>query len=168
MFGARRVARRTARRTSRRTSRRMMAMAAPPPPPPPSSPGAPPPAATGPPVNYVLLAGEGSSPPIKLTQQDAQRIQESAGIPVDQLEDNDLKEEMQQLNIHPVPLTPQDQAALGIAPTPQGTTTTIMHPSAPPAQPSLEQQLTNLDGLKHKGLITEDEYTAKKRQILGI
>lgn len=36
------------------------------------------------------------------------------GLPPEQLEDNDLKESMQEQNIHSVPLTPQDQQMLGM------------------------------------------------------
>jgi Short C-terminal domain len=142
-------------------------MPAPAPAPPP---GAPP---GTPPVNYVLIAGEGSSPPIKLTQQDAQRIQEDTGLPPQQLEDNDLSESMQQLGIHSVPLTPQDQATLGMAPSPQGatgSTTTVVRQPAPAANPqnTIEQQLQSLENLKEKGLISQDDYDAKKKQVLGI
>ncbi len=143
-----------------------MAMQAPPPPP--AQPGAP---APPPPQSYILLAGEGSSPPIKLTQQDAQRIQEDTGLPPAQLEDNDLKESMQELGIHSQPLTPQDQAALGIPPTPApGSTTTVVTrpPPATPQPSSIEQQLQSLTDLKNKGLISPEDYEAKKKQILGI
>lgn len=129
-----------------------------------------------PPVSYVLLAPDGNSPPIKLTTTDSQKIQESAGLPVEQLEDNDLKEEMQDLNIKSQPLTQQDYAALGMQP-PAAAGTTVVHHSAPPSPTpsaptnptaSLEQQLKSLDNLKTSGLITEDDYNAKKKQILGI
>lgn len=151
-------------------------MPAPAPAPPP---GAPP---GTPPVNYILIAGEGSSPPIKITQQDAQRIQEDTGLPPAQLEDNDLAESMKELNIHSVPLTPQDQQMLGIAPTPTGggsttvvqqkapVTPTASTPPPPPANPqaAMEQQLQSLQDMKNKGLISDSDYEAKKKQVLGI
>jgi len=178
MFGARRVARRTARRTTRRVARRRMPAPAPAPAPAgaPASQGTP---AGTPATSYILLAGEGGSPPIKISQQDAQRIQEDTGLPPEQLEDNDLKESMQELNIQSVPLTPQDQAALGMQPspppqTPPGSTVVVRRPPpAPPAPPvnpqtSVEQQLESLQGMKDKGLISEDDYNAKKKQVLGI
>ena len=164
MLGARRTARRVARRTSRRVARRRMPAPAPAPPP-----GSPP---GTPPTNYVLIAGEGSSPPIKLTQQDAQKIQQDTGLPPEQLEDNDLHESMQELNIKSVPLTPEDKAAIGIQPTTPtaapGTTVVQRPPPANPQPSSIESQLKSLDSLKTSGLITEDDYNAKKKQILGI
>jgi hypothetical protein len=156
--------------------RRNMPAPAPAPPP-----GAPP---GTPPVNYILLAGEGSSPPIKITQQDAQRIQEDTGLPPAQLEDNDLQESMKELNIHSVPLTPQDQQMLGIPVTPTGTgsTTVVQHSTPPPApaaapmpppgpanpQAAMEQQLESLQDMKNKGLISDSDYEAKKKQVLGL
>jgi hypothetical protein len=119
----------------------------------------------------VLLAGEGSSPPIKISEQDAQKIQQQEGMSVEQLEDNDLREAMQELNIHSVPLTPQDEAALGLRPSsaPSGTVT-VARPPSPPTTPqaSIESQLQSLQSMKDKGYITEDDYNAKKKQILGI
>jgi hypothetical protein len=127
-----------------------------------------------PPVNYVLLAPEGSSPPIKLTAPDAQKIQDDAGMPVEQLEESDLRESMTELHIQAQPLTPQDYSTLGIPAPPQAgsSSTTVVKHSAPPppasTAPSLEDQLKSLDNLKTSGLITEDDYNAKKKQILGI
>jgi hypothetical protein len=41
-------------------------------------------------------------------------------------------------------------------------------PPAAPAQPSYVAELEQLGRLKDQGLITDDEYEAKKKQILGI
>jgi len=108
-----------------------------------------------------------------MTTQDAQRIQEDTGLPPAQLENNDLRESMQELNIHSAPLTPQDQQALGmpVTPQPQPGTTTVMHQAPPPPanpQSSMEQQLQSLQNMKEQGLISDDDYNAKKKQVLGI
>jgi len=39
---------------------------------------------------------------------------------------------------------------------------------AAPAEPDLNEQLAQLAQLKNQGILTEDEFTAKKKQILGI
>jgi Short C-terminal domain len=39
---------------------------------------------------------------------------------------------------------------------------------AAPAEPDLSEQLEQLAQLKAQGIITEDEFAAKKKQILGI
>ena len=62
---------------------------------------------------FMLLAAGGTYAAVKLTQKDAQKIEEHTGIPPDELEDEDLEQAMQDLNIQSQPLTEEDQAALG-------------------------------------------------------
>jgi hypothetical protein len=136
-----------------------------------SAPGAAPGSQTTVATSFILIAAEGASPPIKLSTQDAQRIQENTGLPPEQLEDNDLRESMQELNIQSAPLTQQDKAALGMPTTPQtqasGSTTVARQQPINP-QVSTEQQLESLQNMKNQGLISEDDYNAKKKQVLGI
>lgn len=40
--------------------------------------------------------------------------------------------------------------------------------SAEPATPTIEDQIGELANMKQKGFITEEEFSAKKKQILGI
>jgi len=114
-------------------------------------------------AGYVLLAGENGSAPVKLTEYDAQRIQQHTGVPPDELENNDLEQSMRDLNIHSAPLSTGDYAELGVQP-PQPQTVVVHR--APKV--SLEEQLQSLRSLKEKGLITEQEYSAKKKQVLGL
>jgi Short C-terminal domain len=118
---------------------------------------------------YFLLPSDSGSPPLKLSRTDAQRIQEHTGYPPEEIEDYDLQNAMQELNIHPAPLTPDDYRAVGMEP-PQGGSTTVVvqrsHPGAP--QKSLEEQLKSLHDLQQNGLISEEDYNAKKKQLLGI
>ena len=44
----------------------------------------------------------------------------------------------------------------------------IPHKKTNQENPTIEQQLEELNSLKEKGLITEEEYDSKKKQILGI
>jgi hypothetical protein len=41
-------------------------------------------------------------------------------------------------------------------------------PAAPPAEPDYVAELEQLSQLKSRGLITEEEFQAKKKQLLGI
>ncbi len=59
-----------------------------------------------------MLAASAGSKAVKLSQQDAQKIEESTGMPPEDLEDGDLEEAMAELNIQSQPLTPEDEAAL--------------------------------------------------------
>lgn len=147
---SRRTARRTTRRVVRRTRRRMMRRSV----------------LVG---GMILLAASGTSAAIKLTQNDAKRIEEHTGLPPQDLEDQDLEEAMRELNIQSQALTPSEQATL----TPQSATPI---PQSPPVQsppPSTAQfdymaELEKLGELKEKGIITEEEFQAKKMQLLGL
>ncbi|MBK5108394.1 MAG: hypothetical protein JJE12_09685, partial [Anaerolineales bacterium] len=75
--GARRTSRRTTRRMVRRRVRRRRVLVG----------------------GFVVLAASGTYAAVKLSQQDAQRIEEHTGEPPDQLEDQDLEQAMQELNI---------------------------------------------------------------------
>jgi len=136
--GARRTARRrTVRRTRRRVRRRRVLVG-----------------------GFIVLAASGTYAAIKLSQQDAQRIEEHTGQPPDQLEDQDLEHAMQELNIQSQPLTDEDQAALGgSAPAAEG---------SPAAESSYLEELEKLGELRDKGIITDAEFEAKKKELLGL
>ena len=141
----RRTARRTTRRVVRRTRRRMIRRTV----------------MVG---GMVLLAAGGTAAAIKLTQQDAQRIEEHTGLPPQELEDQDLEQAMQDLNIQPQPLTPEDQAALAQ----QGDPTPAQSSPPQPSQADYLAELEKLGELRDKGIITEEEFQAKKKQLLGL
>jgi hypothetical protein len=103
----------------------------------------------------VLLAAGGTAAAVKLSQQDAQQIEQHTGLPPEQLEDNDLQVAMQELGIQSQPITAEDQAALGAEP-----------PAGP--QESYLDQLERLADLRDRGILTEEEFQAKKKQVLGL
>jgi hypothetical protein len=141
--GARRAGRRTARRTTRRTMRRTRRR-----------------------IRrrrvviggMVLLAAGGTYAAVKLSKRDADRIEQHTGLSPEDLEDQDLQQAMDELNIQSQPLTPEDEAALGADPAPQ----------APSAEPSYLDELQKLAGLRDQGIITSEEFEAKKKQLLGL
>ena len=128
----------------------------------------------------VVLAAAGTAKAIKLSKQDAQKIEEHTGMPPEQLEDEDLNQAMQELNIQPQPLTEADQAALaqqagaqGGAPAqPMGSSQAGQAPPyAPPAaqpKPDYITELQQLAELRDQGIITPEEFDAKKKQLLGL
>lgn len=140
--GARRTARRTSRRVGRRTMRRRMVVG-----------------------GMVLLTVGGTAAAIKLSQKDAQRIEEHTGVPPEQLDDNELQGAMQELGIQSQPLTAEDQAALGGAP-PAGAAAAQAPAAAP--QESYMQELEKLAELRDRGILTDEEFAAKKKQLLGL
>jgi hypothetical protein len=140
--GARRTTRRVMRRTRRRIVRRTVMVG-----------------------GMVMIAAAGTAAAIKLSKQDAQKIEEHTGLPPEQLEDEDLKQAMQELNIQSQPLTAEEQAAL--AQQGQPNPPSAAQPN-PPAQMDYIDELKQLAGLRDQGIITPEEFDAKKKQLLGI
>lgn len=148
----RRATRRTTRRVMRRTRRRFIRRTV----------------LVG---GMVVLAAAGTSAAIKLSQRDAQRIEEHTGLPPQDLEDEDLNQAMQELNITPQTLTPEDEAALTqqtFAPAESSQT-----PGVPTSVSSTRSQdyiaeLEQLADLRDKGIINSEEFEAKKKQLLGL
>jgi cytochrome c-type biogenesis protein CcmH/NrfG len=108
----------------------------------------------------VVLAASGTYAAVKLSQQDAQRIEEHTGQPPDQLEDQDLEQAMQELDIQSQPLTDEDQAALG--------DTSTAAAESPSDESSYLEELEKLGELRDKGIITDAEFEAKKKELLGL
>jgi hypothetical protein len=119
----------------------------------------------------VVLAAAGTAKAIKLSKKDAQRIEEHTGVPPEELEDEDLNQAMQELNIQPQPLTEADQAALAQ----QGGAPAGAPPAPPAGAPPVAQpkgdyitELQQLAELRDKGILTPEEFEAKKKQLLGL
>ena len=147
----RRTARRTTRRVVRRTRRRMIRRTV----------------FVG---GMVLLAAGGTAAAIKLSKQDAQRIEEHTGLPPEQLEDQDLNQAMQELDIQSQPLTSEDQAALaqqGGQPSTQSSQQAVQSQTQQPSGDYIAE-LEKLAELREKGIITDEDFEAKKRQLLGL
>lgn len=158
--GARRTARRTGRRTARRTTRRTVRrvrrrrrrriMVG----------------------GMVLLAVGGAAyGAVKLTQKDAQRIEEHAGASVEELTEEELVSAMQELDIQSAELDENDRAAMA-----QETGAAAPAPPAAPAPaaaepepaPSYLDELERLGALRDQGIISDEDFEAKKKQLLGL
>jgi hypothetical protein len=111
---------------------------------------------------FLLLAAGGTYAAVKLSQQDAQRIEQHTGLPPEELEDADLEQAMQELNIQSQPLTEEDQAALGGSSQPSAPTESVG------GEPSYLEELEKLGELRDKGIITDEEFEAKKKDLLGL
>ena len=148
--GARRTGRRAGRRAARRTTRRMMRrrfrrrmMVG----------------------GMVLLAVGGTAAAVKLSQRDAQRIEQHTGASVEELSDEELTGAMRDLGIQSAELTPEDKAALASAPPPGENE---YEEDEAGSDPDYLAELEKLAELRDRGIITNDEFEAKKRQLLGL
>ncbi len=165
---ARRVARRTVRRTARRTTRRTVRR-----------------------VarrrrrrrilvgGAVLLAAGGTAAAMKLSQGDARRIEEHTGASVEELTEEELVAAMRQLGIKSIELDDDDRAILASeesaapaegAQVSADPPTEAAMPDAVPVEPepSYLDELEGLADLRDRGIITDEEFEAKKGQLLGL
>jgi hypothetical protein len=109
----------------------------------------------------VLAAGGAAYAAVKLSQRDAERIEEYTGVPPEELADADLQAAIDKLGIESMELDEQDYAALDAEPS--------APPAAPPAaETSYLDELERLAALRDQGVLTEDEFQAKKGQLLGL
>jgi hypothetical protein len=156
--GARRAGRRTARRTTRRTVRRVhrrrwrrRIMVG----------------------GMVLLAAGGTAAAIKMSQRDAERIEQHTGAAVDELSEEELVAAMEDLGIQSIELTDEDQAALtyqdqqapAAVPPPPSVGAAA---AAPASNESYLNELERLADLRDRGIISEEDFEAKKKQLLGL
>jgi len=127
----------------------------------------------------VLLAVGGAVAygAVKLSQKDAQRIEEHTGESVEELTEEELVQAMKDLGIESIELSEEDKAALAAegneAKVDGATVTYEGGPQAPApattaAAPSYLDELEKLAELRDQGVITEEEFAAKKGQLLGL
>jgi len=108
----------------------------------------------------LLAAGGAAYAGVKLAQKDADRIEEYTGVPVEELNDEELQGAMDELGIQSMEMAEEDYAALGAEP--GGA------PAEPAAEPSYLEELEKLAALRDQGIITDEEFQTKKGQLLGL
>jgi hypothetical protein len=127
----------------------------------------------------VAIAVGSTATAIKLKQADAQRIEAHTGKKPEDLTEEQLEAAIDELDIETEELTDADVAAIEAAgPEDAAPTATAapaaaaapVAPSAPPAPaaPDYITELKRLAELRDMGIITADDFEAKKRQLLGL
>ena len=118
---------------------------------------------------FVLLGAAGTAAAIKLSKRDADRIEEQIGVPVEELTEEELVAAMQDLGIQSIELDENDQAIITDAAPPAPSAPAPAAPApAETAAPSYLAELEQLAKLRDQGVISEDDFEAKKRQLLGL
>ena len=123
----------------------------------------------------VLLFAGGTAAAIKLSKGDAEKIEEHTGTPVEDMTDEDLEQAMRDLNIKSMEITDDDRVAIEKNST-QNTSQSAAQPEttapqeAPVSGPGDDyiQELEKLSDLMDRGIITQEEFEAKKKQLLGL
>jgi hypothetical protein len=126
----------------------------------------------------VLLAVGGTAAAIKLTQKDAQRVEQHTGASVEELTEEELVEAMRQLGIKSIELDDNDRAAIvdqqdyslddAPRPAPEAPPPAAAAPMTAEPEPSYLDELEKLADLRDRGIISEDDFEAKKGQLLGL
>lgn len=110
----------------------------------------------------MLVGGLVAFGAYKMSTRDADRIEEHTGVPPEELEDDELEQAMAELGIPQETVTAEDREEGSDA---EGT-------SAAPAPASGGgsdlDQLETLAQLHAQGILTDEEFAAKKKQILGL
>jgi hypothetical protein len=103
----------------------------------------------------LLLVGGAA---YKLGQNSVKQVEDYTGKPADELSEEELQAAMDQLGIEPEELTDEDQAAIDAE--------AIDEPDA--GAPDYLDELERLAGLKERGIITDEEFEGKKKELLGL
>ena len=147
----RRAARRTGRRAARRTTRRRAVVA------PVPRRAAVPRGRRRRPLLAIAAMGGVAAVAYKMGKGNAQKVEEYTGKPVDTLTDEELAAAMEDLNIE----LPEDEAA-------SAAVDDGYIDDALAEQPDYLAELEGLAVLRDQGVITEEEFQAKKKQLLGL
>ncbi len=107
----------------------------------------------------LLVGGLVAFGAYKMSKKDAQRIEEHTGTNPEEMTDEELEKAMAELNIEKQYRDESDQEYVEEAPVQEGQEA---------GQPSYIDELETLSKLKDDGVITEEDFEAKKKQLLGL
>ncbi len=118
----------------------------------------------------IAIAVKGTSNAVKLSQQDAQRIEQHTGQKPEDLDEAQLEAAIEALNIETQELTDAEVAAIEAAgPEPDAPAAApATPPAASPSQLDYIEELKKLAELRDMGIVTAEEFEAKKKQLLGL
>lgn len=111
----------------------------------------------------LLVGGLVAFGAYKMSKKDAKRIEQHTGVKPEEMSDAELEKAMRELHIEKQTRTAQDVevGANSAAPAPAAGTTSA-------GDLDYLVQIEKLASLRDAGILTEEEFTAKKRQILGL
>lgn len=117
----------------------------------------------------VAIAVAGTSTAVKMSQQDAQRIEQHTGMKPEDLSEQQLEQALNDLEIDTDELTDAEVAAMEADDdAPAAAPSAAAPPAAAAAPDDYITQLERLGALRDQGILTDEEFEAKKKQILGL
>jgi len=115
----------------------------------------------------MLILGATAGVAYKLGKDQAEQIQEYTGVPPDQLSEEDLQAAMTDLNIQPEPLDEEDKQAIAEA-QPSQSEKAPVPPQPEAGSDDYIEEIKRLAELRDQGIITNEEFESKKKELLGI
>jgi len=128
----------------------------------------------------VAIAVAGTATAVKMSQKDAQRIEAHTGKKPEDLTEQELETAINDLDIETQELSDADVTAIEAAeaepaaqaPAAAAPAQAAPPPAAPaapePAAPDYINELKKLAELRDMGILTAEEFEAKKKQLLGL
>lgn len=119
----------------------------------------------------VAIAVAGTATAIKLSKQDVQRIEQHTGKSPEDLSEEQLEQALNDLNIETEELTDAEVTELETAedtPAASSTPPAATAPAPAAAAPDYISELKKLAELRDMGIVTDEEFEAKKKQLLGL
>ena len=110
----------------------------------------------------LLVGGLVAFGAYKMSTKDADRIKEHTGTDPEEMTDEELAQSMDELGIEKQQVTDADQEE-GAAAAPSAT-----EPAGQAGKSGGVDDLEQLARLHEEGILTDEEFTAKKKQILGL
>ena len=92
----------------------------------------------------------------KLSKKDAKRVEEHTGMPPEEMTDEEMEQAMDELGIEKQKVTEGDQQYID------------EQDAQTEEAPDYMDELERLADLKDQGIISEEEFEAKKKQLLGL
>lgn len=123
-------------------------------------------------IGGMIVVGAGTAA-YKMSHKDVEQIEQHTGKSAEDLSEEEMNQAMDELGIESQEVSDSDMAALEAADDAAGSGTAAPAASVPPA-PAAPQQASYLDELEKladlyaKGILTDEEFSAKKQQLLGL
>lgn len=117
----------------------------------------------------ILVGGAialGTAAVHKYSKKDVERIEQQTGKSAEELTDEELAQATQQLGIQPEELDDQDVDQVEASDAEEDAAYPDDDEPAAAAQPDYIDQLQRLADLRDKGILTDEEFNAQKKQIL--